>query len=84
VIGPGGVFVIDSKPGSTEAHIWDDVLTLVRGPFSPLGLRTHWVKRHPTSNGLLTCGDTVEFADPSVDSGSAYDTRSKHRKTMGN
>jgi integrase len=27
------------------------------------------VKRHPASTGLLTCGDTIEFADPSVDPG---------------
>jgi hypothetical protein len=28
------------------------------------------VKRHPASDGLLTCGDPIEFADASVDPGS--------------
>src|SRR5919198_6375800 len=42
-------------------------MTLVRGPFPPLG--THWVKRHPAADGLLTCGDPTEFADAPVEPG---------------
>jgi hypothetical protein len=44
-------------------------ITLVRGPFSPFGPFTYWVKHHPASDGLLTCGDPIEFADASVDPG---------------
>jgi hypothetical protein len=36
---------------------------------APFGPCTHWVKRHPMPMGLVTCGDTVEFADASVDPG---------------
>lgn len=30
-----------TKPGSTEAHVQDDAITLVKGPFSPLEPCTH-------------------------------------------
>ena len=54
-------------------------ITLVRGPFSPLEPFTHWGKRHP--DGLLTCGDPIEFADASVDSGLAVLRLSELRVT---
>jgi hypothetical protein len=42
-----------TEPGSTEAHMWHEAFTLVRGPSQPLGHCTHQVKRHPALDGPL-------------------------------
>jgi hypothetical protein len=68
-VGDVMVEAINSQAFSLDPPKRTYEITLVRGPFSPLGPFTHWVKRHPASDGLLTCGDPIEFADASVDPG---------------